>query len=207
MIMIIVHSRVIRFFDHVPWGNLLEQKAPYIPDRSSIPSIENMRDGSSTEWLDEGEATPILPRNVFSFSSPPEEEESTESEDISPAGKWQQFLASGETQIFTGEVWKRRGLFSKKRQLILTDKPRLIYVDPEKMLLKGEIPWTDSHPVSCIFVNSSSFDVLAQATGRKYHLISLDADSCTLWISLINAALEIQASRIREKGMVYNVAK
>jgi 3-phosphoinositide dependent protein kinase-1 len=90
-----------------------------------------------------------------------------------------------------------QGLFSKRRQFILTDKPRLLYVDPEKMVLKGEIPWTDQHPISCELVKAATFDVLAQLTGRKYHLTSQDADSCSLWMSLINAALEIQKARLK----------
>lgn len=43
-----------------------------------------------------------------------------------------------------GQVDKRKGLFAKRRQLILTDLPRLIYIDDEKMIQKGEIPWSDS---------------------------------------------------------------
>ena len=35
-----------------------------------------------------------------------------------------------------------RGLFPKRRLLILTDKPRLLYADPVKETLMGEIPWT-----------------------------------------------------------------
>ena len=34
-----------------------------------------------------------------------------------------------------------QGLFAKRRQLILTDAPRLLYVDPDSMEQKGEIPW------------------------------------------------------------------
>ena len=38
----------------------------------------------------------------------------------------------------------RQGLFAKRRQLILTDAPRLYYIDPVEMELKGEIPWSDA---------------------------------------------------------------
>jgi hypothetical protein len=58
------------------------------------------------------------------------------------------------------------------------------------MVMKGVIPWTDDSPISCILLNSTSFDVLAQSTGRKYHLTATDADS-NIWISLINAAIGI----------------
>jgi len=43
-----------------------------------------------------------------------------------------------------GPVDKRKGLFAKRRQLILTDRPRIIYVDEEKMIQKGEIPWSEA---------------------------------------------------------------
>lgn len=33
-------------------------------------------------------------------------------------------------------------LLSRKRQLILTSRPRLLYVDPKAMQLKGEVPWS-----------------------------------------------------------------
>lgn len=38
----------------------------------------------------------------------------------------------------------QQGLFAKRRQLILTDAPRLYYIDPVDMELKGEIPWSDA---------------------------------------------------------------
>ena len=56
------------------------------------------------------------------------------------------------------------------------------------MSMKGEIPWTDHFPITPILLNSSSFDVLATSSGRKYHLTSTDANS-DIWISLINAAI------------------
>lgn len=47
-----------------------------------------------------------------------------------------------EVILESGLVWKRKGRSVKKRQLILTNKPRIIYIDPKKMQQKGEIPWT-----------------------------------------------------------------
>jgi len=55
---------------------------------------------------------------------------------------WRRYLLDTEEIVFTGLVLKKKGLFSKKRQLILTDFPRFVYVDPEKLVLKGEIAWS-----------------------------------------------------------------
>jgi hypothetical protein len=108
------------FFASVSWGNLADCTAPYIPEKCKFPSCTNMRDGSTDEWLDDGEATPILPQAVFAFGSSSEEREDLElvrtnvdtngqlNESISSGGKWQQFLESGEKQLFTGIIWKRK---------------------------------------------------------------------------------------------------
>jgi hypothetical protein len=37
-------------------------------------------------------------------------------------------------------LYKRRGLFSKRRVFLLTQKPRLLYLDEEKSMQKGEVP-------------------------------------------------------------------
>jgi 3-phosphoinositide dependent protein kinase-1 len=57
-------------------------------------------------------------------------------------------LYPNESIIKSGRVIRRRGLFSRKRNLILTNRPRLLYLDQgtEKDKLDGnlrcEIPWT-----------------------------------------------------------------
>ena len=51
--------------------------------------------------------------------------------------RWNQFLMDDESITFTSPISKRRGLFSKKRQMILTSRPRLIYIDPVRMKQKG----------------------------------------------------------------------
>lgn len=53
--------------------------------------------------------------------------------------KWQQFV-EGEIIIKQGFVNKRKGLFARKRMLLLTTGPRLFYIDPVQMIKKGEIP-------------------------------------------------------------------
>lgn len=55
--------------------------------------------------------------------------------------KWSQFC-DGEVILKKGFVNKRKGLFARKRMLLLTTGPRLIYVDPVQMVKKGEIPWS-----------------------------------------------------------------
>jgi len=56
--------------------------------------------------------------------------------------KWKKFLQTDEIILESGLVWKRKGRSVKKRELLLTNKPRIFYVDPKKMVIKGEIPWS-----------------------------------------------------------------
>lgn len=70
--------------------------------------------------------------------------------------KWQQFV-EGEVIIKQGLVNKRKGLFARKRMLLLTTGPRLFYIDPEKMVKKGEIPM--SAEVRCETKNFKIFFV------------------------------------------------
>lgn len=51
-------------------------------------------------------------------------------------------FAKGQVILKQGIVNKRKGLFTRKRMLLLTTGPELIYVDPVSMSKKGEIPWS-----------------------------------------------------------------
>ncbi|KAJ3039520.1 3-phosphoinositide dependent protein kinase-1, partial [Rhizophlyctis rosea] len=57
---------------------------------------------------------------------------------------WDDVLGRGERVLMDGVVYKRKGLFSTKRGLLLTDLPRLVFYDETKHLLKSEIPWSES---------------------------------------------------------------
>ncbi|XP_076888313.1 3-phosphoinositide-dependent protein kinase 1-like [Bidens hawaiensis] len=70
--------------------------------------------------------------------------------------KWQQFLDPGESILMILMVKKLQKLSSKKVQLILTNKPKLIYVDPTKLGGKGTMIWSDDPNELSIQVTSPS---------------------------------------------------
>ncbi|MGH0173458.1 UNVERIFIED_CONTAM: hypothetical protein FKN15_008454 [Acipenser sinensis] len=55
--------------------------------------------------------------------------------------QWHQFVENNLI-LKMGPVDKRKGLFARRRQLLLTEGPHLYYVDPVSKVLKGEIPWS-----------------------------------------------------------------
>ncbi|KAB2595928.1 3-phosphoinositide-dependent protein kinase 1-like [Pyrus ussuriensis x Pyrus communis] len=74
--------------------------------------------------------------------------------------KWQQFLEPGESVLMISMVKKIQKLTSKKVQLILTNKPKLIYVDPAKLIVKGNIIWSDnSNDLSIQVASPSQFKI------------------------------------------------
>jgi len=170
------------FFEEIDWLTLVDSTPPYQPDSRQFPNGDNMRDGALDDWLLEGEATPIAPMHVKAGGKAVGEESPKTS------SVWSQLLEPGELQVFTSIIYKRKGLFSKRRQLILTDKPRLFYLDPESFEIKGEIPWTKSHPVSCVSKTDKEFDVKCSVTQRSYHLTDHEVGSA-IWIEYINEML------------------
>lgn len=71
-----------------------------------------------------------------------------------------QFLEPGESVLMISMVKKMQKLTSKKVKLILTNKPKLIYVDPSKLVVKGNIIWSDnSNDLSIQVTSPSQFKV------------------------------------------------
>ncbi|XP_073999117.1 phosphoinositide-dependent kinase 1 isoform X2 [Rhodnius prolixus] len=79
--------------------------------------------------------------------------------------KWHH-LVSGHLILKQGLVNKRKGLFARRRMLLLTEGPHLYYVDPDSMTLKGEIPW--SQQISAEAKNFKIFFV--HTPNRTYYL-------------------------------------
>lgn len=147
------------FFNGVDWANLRNQTPPKLAkepgnaspgDHSSDPwspahvgdgSVKDGNSGASS--ASEGASHITRLASIDSFDS-----------------KWQQFLEPGESVLMISMVKKMQKLSSKKVQLILTNKPKLIYVDPSKLVVKGNIIWSDnSNDLSLQVTSPSHFKI------------------------------------------------
>lgn len=129
------------FFNEVDWDNLRSIPPPKLALEQKVPSSGG-DDGQDSSWNpshvgdssgrqtggNRGSASSITRlASIDSFDS-----------------KWQQFLEPGESVLMISMVKKLQKLTNKKVQLILTNKPKLIYVDPSKLVVKGNIIWSDN---------------------------------------------------------------
>ncbi|MES1911849.1 MAG: hypothetical protein MHM6MM_004219, partial [Cercozoa sp. M6MM] len=143
------------FFKGIDFARLREQPPPgwrmptaaetetlptQSPSFSSVDSdVEIMSGRIRAEEEEEG--THI--RVVEAEETSTDEEDEDEDED-----RWRQFCLQDENIVLHGRITKDgvRTLFRKTRVLILTDLPRLFYVDDSRMQFKGEVPFTrDTH--------------------------------------------------------------
>ncbi|XP_020714491.1 3-phosphoinositide-dependent protein kinase 1 isoform X3 [Ceratitis capitata] len=93
--------------------------------------------------------------------------------------KWHVF-ADNEVILKKGYINKRKGLFARKRMLLLTTGPRLIYIDPVQMVKKGEIPWSAE-----LRVEPKNFKIFFVHTpNRTYYLDDPDGYSLE-WVDSI----------------------
>lgn len=77
---------------------------------------------------------------------------------------WISYVEDDELIVKYGFVNKRKGLFSRKRMLLLTSKPRLIYIDASNNVKKGEIPFSEylfceAKNFKIFFVHTVSFAI------------------------------------------------
>ena len=86
--------------------------------------------------------------------------------------------------MYTSLVLKRVGFSAKKRRLVLTDFPRLFYIDPSKNELKGEISWS-----SALRTEKKTYkDFFIITPKRTYQLEDLNGEA-ERWINNINTVL------------------
>ena len=110
-------------------------------------------------------------------------------EEQEKSSPWHGFCRPGELIIKTSLVDKRRGLFSKRRQLVLTDTPRLFYIDTESFRLVGEIFPLVADDVMPQFKSQKSFWILTP--DRTYYLDDVERSAVT-WVDAIQQVQKVR---------------
>lgn len=109
-------------------------------------------------------------------------------EDQTKNNEYHRFV-EGHLIVKQGILYKKKGFFPKKRMFLLTEGPHLYYVDPDKMVLKGEIPWS-----SKLRTEIRDFRVFfVHVPGRTYYLVS-----CLIFVKVYSIRL-IRSSNYRVK--------
>lgn len=102
----------------------------------------------------------------------------------------QRHLLQGEFVILHSLVWKRRGLSFKKRRLILTSKPRLLYLTPQGDF-KGQVLWSMTKRLTILKRNDQKFDVTPVEGTRTYHF-SDSVIGSKIWIEVLENIMQAQ---------------
>ncbi|XVF75668.1 hypothetical protein PTKIN_Ptkin13bG0205300 [Pterospermum kingtungense] len=147
------------FFRGVDWSNLRAHPPPKLALEAGAQSSDG-DDHNDSSWN---------PSHIGDVSAGQNDGNVSASSSVESSGhitrlasidsfdsKWQQFLDQGESVLMIAMVKKLQKLSSKKVQLILTNKPKLIYVDPSKLVVKGNIIWSDNSNDLSVQVTSPS---------------------------------------------------
>ena len=101
--------------------------------------------------------------------------------------RWSDFLQEGESIIMEGTVIKKNPMgIPFNRQLILTSKPRLFYLDPQTSTFKGEIEWPRDCPVTVEEANKTTLKVSCK--GRSYKFID-SKNGAQFWVDKLNSVV------------------
>uniref|UniRef100_A0A0E0JRN2 non-specific serine/threonine protein kinase n=1 Tax=Oryza punctata TaxID=4537 RepID=A0A0E0JRN2_ORYPU len=147
------------FFRGIDWKSIRNARAPKLAVEANANEDEDSQDSS---WLSHMGSAPVnqhvspVGNNGASSSSEVRSHISRLASIDSFDSRWQDFLEPGESVVLISKLKKINKLTNKKVQLILTDKPQLICVDPGKMVTKGNIMWSDDPSELNVQVSNSS---------------------------------------------------
>uniref|UniRef100_A0ACD5X7J6 Uncharacterized protein n=1 Tax=Avena sativa TaxID=4498 RepID=A0ACD5X7J6_AVESA len=148
------------FFRGIDWKNIRKTHAPDLAAEANANEDEDTQD---SDWLSHMGSAPFNPpvgNNGAVSSSEVRSHVSKLASIDSFDSRWQDFLEPGESVVLISKLKKINKLSNKKVQLILTNKPQLICVDPAKMETKGNISWSDdSNELNVQVANSSHFRI------------------------------------------------
>ncbi|CRL04421.1 CLUMA_CG017507, isoform A [Clunio marinus] len=188
------------FFEGIVWNDIYKQKPPEI----KIPPNINDDDLQQSDFEFSDEIEPGLGQRQLrrilqmefgsaKISSAKEQNSTPPPSSTSLLQKlleeqkqleWSAFVESDELILRYGFIMKRKkGLFARRRMLLLTNKPRLIYIDPNTNIKKGEIPFDAN--ISCEAKNFRHF--LVHTPNRIYYLEDLKGDAL-IWCEAIENA-------------------
>jgi len=158
------------FFEGTRWESLWTDPPPLPPLPPSEASFSERNVGDLTAELDE---VIVKSKTIAVAGAGAASENGAEVRELKGKQKWMQFCEEGEAVLRYGMTRKHRGLLPKKRELILTDRPRLIYVDPGPMTVKGEI--TISAEMSVRVKDDNFFTI--SVPGRDYKMEDIGGDA------------------------------
>lgn len=165
------------FFEGVDWENL---RSTVAPTPAPPGDDEAEAEDSKLDLTDlSNEVGNIAPATSASRSS------ASASEEFSEA-MWKPHMKDLEKPVFMSEVTKAPGTLgmSKQRLLVLTSKPRLIYINPADNVLKGEIPWSSDLVVEV--KSPTKFDI---KTPSRVYVLEANKPISREWESQINKKL------------------
>lgn len=170
------------FFEGIVWNGMEEQKPPelmpYLPATERNPEFWSSQTGFDDQRLAE-----IIISNDHSHDKKEQQAVVAEISQEVHKQKLAQQVTTNEYHQFVqgnlilkqGKVLKRKGLFARKRMLLLTEGPHLYYVDytVKEKVLKGQIPWSkDLKP------EAKNFKIFFVHTpNRTYYLESRASDA------------------------------
>jgi hypothetical protein len=104
--------------------------------------------------------------------------------------QWGKFLSrvKPENVLMSSEIGKKNALGrTAVRELILTDAPRLFYVEVSSMTQKGEdVEWLPTRPPVASLVDASTFNVATADRVYKFFDRSNVAGTAAKWVNILN---------------------
>ena len=106
--------------------------------------------------------------------------------------KWKSALKPNENILATSLVIKPNPMgLQHKRQLILIvgpSGPRLVYLDPKSMEVKGEVEWTKASPPTVYAGSKVVFEI---AVSKRVYKFTDNDNGAEFWIKHINDAIKM----------------
>ncbi|MQL72776.1 hypothetical protein Taro_005108 [Colocasia esculenta] len=150
------------FFRGIDWSNLRETSAPKLAVELNAGGEDDVQD--STWNLSHIGDIPLNQHAAQDGSSGATTSEAhphlSKLASIDSFDSKQEFLEPGESIVMISKLKKIQKITKKKVQLILTNKPKLICVDPSKLMANANIIWSDNpNELSIQVTNSSHFKI------------------------------------------------